>query len=58
MIAEAQLAVVAKMLTETDASIGAISDRCGFSNHRSLKNRFKMRYGMTMREYRNTYSKR
>ena len=58
MIAEAQLAAVAKMLMETDDSIEAISDRCGFSNHRSLKNRFKVRYGMTMREYRNTYSKR
>ena len=57
MIAEAQLAAVAKMLTETSDSIEAISDRCGFSNHRSLKNRFKARYGMTMREYRNAHFK-
>ena len=56
MIAEAQLAAVAKMLTETDGSIEAVSDRCGFSNHRSLENRFKVRYGMTMREYRKTHS--
>ena len=56
MIADAQLESVAKMLTETDDPIEVISDRCGFANHRSLKNRFKARYGMSMRDYRSLFA--
>ena len=51
-IAEAQLAAAAKLLKSSDLIIDAIADRCGFKNRRSLENRFKARYGVTMSAYR------
>ena len=52
LITNAKLAEVARRLKATRISISAISDLCGFKNANALKNLFKKRYGMSMREYR------
>ena len=51
-ISEARLALVAKHLTETDESIGRIARKLSFPNVNSLGNRFRARYGVSMREWR------
>lgn len=52
LITEAKLAEVARRLKTTRIAIGAISDLCGFKNANALKNLFKKRFGISMREYR------
>jgi LacI family transcriptional regulator len=51
-ISEARLALVAKQLTETDEPIGRIARKLSFPNVNSLGNRFRARYGLSMREWR------
>ena len=53
LITEAKLAEVSRRLKDTRIAIGAIPDLCGFKNANALKNLFKKRYGVSMREYRN-----
>ncbi len=52
LITDAKLAEVARLLKSTRIAIGAIPDLCGFKNPNSLKNLFKKRFGLSMREYR------
>ena len=47
------LAEVSRRLKDTRIAIGAIPDLCGFKNANALKNLFKKRYGVSMRDYRN-----
>lgn len=51
-ITERRLKEVARRLRQTNLSIRAISASCGFQNPNHLKNLFKRRYGMSMREWR------
>ncbi len=53
LITDVKLAEVARRLRYTRLAIGAIPDLCGFKNANALKNLFKRRYGISMREYRN-----
>ena len=53
LITDAKLAEVSRRLKDTRIAIGAIPDLCGFKNANALKNLFKKRYGVSMREYRN-----
>ena len=46
------LALVTKALKETAQPIDDIARSCGFKNGNYLKNLFRRRFGMTMREYR------
>ena len=52
LITDVKLAEVERKLRLTSLSIGAIHDLCGFSNANALKNLFKTRYGMSMRDWR------
>ena len=52
LITETKLSEVARKLRETRLSIPAIQETCGFKNANSLKNLFKRRYNMSMRDYR------
>ena len=52
LITETKLSEVARKLRETKLSLSAIQDMCGFGNANALKNLFKRRFGMSMREYR------
>ena len=56
LITDTKLAEVSRRLKDTRVAIGAIPDLCGFKNANALKNLFKKRYGMSMREYRNEHS--
>ena len=47
-----RLKEVSTRLRQTNLSIRAISAACSFSNANHLKNLFKRRYGMSMRDYR------
>ena len=51
-IQEQRLALVTKSLKETAQPINDIARSCGFKNGNYLKNLFRSRFGMTMREYR------
>ena len=55
-IANRRLAEVKRLLAETGLSIRAITAKCGFSNPNHLKNLFRRRYGLSMRDWRNTQS--
>ena len=48
-----RLAEVKRLLRETKDPIDAIAIRCGYENPNYLKNLFKRRFAMTMREFRN-----
>ena len=52
LITETRLSEVARKLRETRLSIAAIQETCGFKNANALKNLFKRRYNMSMRDYR------
>ena len=52
LITETKLSEAARKLRETRLSIPAIQETCGFKNANSLKNLFKRRYNMSMRDYR------
>ncbi len=47
-----RLEAVLKLLKETDVPIGLVGSKCGYENENYLKNLFKSRFGMTMRDYR------
>ena len=51
-----RLGEVASRLRQTGLSIRAISSACGFSNPNHLKNLFKRKFGMSMREWRQSAS--
>ena len=46
-----------RLLRETKDPIDAIAVRCGYENPNYLKNLFKRRFAMTMREFRNRSNK-
>ena len=52
LITETRLSEVARKLRETRLSIAAIQETCGFKNANALKNLFKRRYNMSMRDWR------
>ena len=52
LITDTKLAEVARRLKESSIAIGSIPDMCGFGNANALKNLFKKRYGLSMRDYR------
>ena len=52
LITETKLSEVARKLRETRLSIAAIQETCGFKNANALKNLFKRRYKMSMRDWR------
>ena len=58
LITETKLSEVARKLRETKLSIAAIQESCGFKNANALKNLFKRRYKMSMRDYRAQNSQR
>ena len=51
-IVTARLDEAKRLLAETKASIKEVAARCGYENANSLKNLFKRRFGMSMREWR------
>ena len=51
-IQRCRLERVRALLRETDLTIGAVGERCGYPTENHLKALFKARFGMTMREYR------
>ncbi len=51
-ISKARLALVAKRLVDTGDSITLIAKKLSFPNVNSLANRFRARYGLSMREWR------
>lgn len=52
-----RLTEVKRLLRETKDPIDAIAVRCGYENPNYLKNLFKRRFAMTMREFRNRSNK-
>lgn len=58
LITETKLSEVARKLRETRLSIAAVQETCGFKNANALKNLFKRRYNMSMRDYRAQNSQR
>ena len=52
-----RLMEVKRLLRETKDPIDAIAVRCGYENPNYLKNLFKRRFAMTMREFRNRSNK-
>lgn len=58
LITATKLGEVARRLRETKLSISAIQELCGFKNANALKNLFKSRYGVSMRDWRAQNSQR
>ena len=52
VITERRLDEVKKMLVSTRENIDTIATNCGYSNPNYLRNLFKSRFGMSMREFR------
>ena len=52
-IIERRLDEVRRRLAGTNEKIDTIASACGFDNSNYLKNLFKRRFGMSMREFRN-----
>lgn len=52
LITATKLGEVERRLRETKLSISAIQELCGFKNANALKNLFKSRYGVSMRDWR------
>lgn len=52
LITDVKLAEVERKLRQTRVSIGILHDLCGFPNANALKNLFKARHGMSMRQWR------
>lgn len=52
LITDTRLAEVERRLRQTRVSIGILHDLCGFPNANALKNLFKARHGMSMRQWR------
>jgi LacI family transcriptional regulator len=53
-ITERRLSEVKRRLTGTKEKIDAIALSCGYTNPNYLKNLFKKKFGMSMRDFRNT----
>ena len=53
-ILDVRLSEVKRLLAETDLRIGQIGHDCGFNDPDNLKRLFKKRFGMSMRDYRNS----
>lgn len=51
-IRDVRLDHVAKLLVDTDLSLGEIASRCAYKNENSLRNQFKAKFKMSMRDYR------
>lgn len=58
LITATKLGEVSRRLRETKLSISAIQELCGFKNANALKNLFKSRYGVSMRDWRAQNSQR
>jgi LacI family transcriptional regulator len=58
LIMERRLAVLSAMLRKSKLPIGRLAEECGFGNAKYAKAVFKKRFGMTMREWRISYTKR
>jgi len=56
-IIHVRLERVKEMLANTEKSISAITDFCGFSTERELQKLFKGRIGMSMRQWRTNHGK-
>ena len=52
LITDTKLAEVERKLRLTSLSISSIQELCGFRNANALKNLFKARYGVSMRDWR------
>ena len=52
LITARKLAEVKRLLIQTTASIAQITDLCGFANENALKNLFKRKTGLSMRDWR------
>ena len=57
MLITTRLEEVKWMLRSTKEPVDAIAAECGFSNPNYLKNLFKKRFNMTMRDYRKSIAK-
>ena len=57
-IIEKRLDEVRRRLADTKEKIDVIASACGFDNSNYLKNLFKKRFGMTMREWRSSFTGR
>ena len=55
LITATKLSEVARKLRDTRLYIATVQETCGFNNANALKNLFKRRYNMSMREYRDSY---
>ena len=55
-IQDQRLEHVKKCLKNSSLPIGILAERCGFRNGNYLKNLFRKRFGMSMSEWRDTYS--
>lgn len=53
-ILDVRLSEVKRLLGETDRRIGQIGHDCGFNDPDNLKRLFRKRFGMSMRDYRNS----
>ena len=53
-ILDRRIGEVGRLLRETDLRISEIAVRCGYRDANYLKNLFKKRFGMTMREWRSS----
>ncbi len=51
-IRDVRLDQVAKLLDESDLPIGELASCCGYNNENSLRNQFKAKFQMSMRDYR------
>lgn len=56
-ITRVRLARVLELLANPRQNIGPIANLCGWDSDIYLKRLFKARYGMTMREWRESHSK-
>ena len=57
MLISTRLEEVKRLLRSTKEPMDAIAAECGFANSTYLKNLFKKRFNMTMREYRRSITK-
>ena len=51
---DVRLSEVKRLLGDTNRRIGQIGHDCGFNDPDNLKRLFRKRFGMSMRDYRNS----
>ena len=56
-LGEIRLNAVKARLSRTSLPFGLIASQCGFPNVNSLRNLFRRRFGISMRDYRNQLAK-